>query len=258
MSIIIPEFTHAPIDIHSHFNHGSPFDCPEKPTHLRSLEFLKSEYERFGIYNVGMSTYASCLQNPECISEENKYLHEFIQNNDGMLQWVVVDPRQKETYLQAERMLGHPKVLGIKIHPTYHGYDILDYADDLFSFAENHKTIILMHPQHILNMAEFADKYPEMKLIIAHLSSMDHIEAVESAKNGNIYVDTSAGGVGTNNIIEYAVSRVGSEKILFGTDTYALAYSYMRIVFANLQLQDMENILWKNATKLFPKAFDIF
>lgn len=112
-----------------------------------------------------------------------------------------------------------------------------------------------MHPQHIPEMPRLADKYPGMKLIIAHLSSMEHIEAVANAKNGNIYVDTSASGCSMNNIIEYAVSRIGSEKILFGTDTYACSYSYPRIALADLSVEDKENILWKNALRLFSDSF---
>lgn len=251
----IPEFSHPPIDIHSHFNHGSPFDCPQAPIHNRTLEFMKANYDRFGIPYVGMSTYASVLQHPECVCEENQYLHQLVTETDWIYQWVVIDPRQEKTYEQAEQMLGHPKVLGIKIHPTYHGYDILDSADALFAFAEKHKAVMLMHPQHIPEMPEFADKYPGMKLIIAHLSSMEHIEAVANAKNGNIYVDTSGGGSSINNIVEYAVSSVGSEKILFGTDTYACAYSYPRIALADITLEDKENILWKNALRLFSDSF---
>ena len=38
----IPEFSHPPIDIHSHFNHGSPFDCPQAPIHNRTLEFVRA------------------------------------------------------------------------------------------------------------------------------------------------------------------------------------------------------------------------
>lgn len=56
MSISMPEFSHAPIDIHSHFNHGSTFDCPQSPVHNRTLEFLKTNYDRFGIICAGMST----------------------------------------------------------------------------------------------------------------------------------------------------------------------------------------------------------
>lgn len=253
--IQFPEFSHPPIDIHSHFNHGSPFDCPQLPIHDRTLAFMKATCDRFGIPYVGMSTYAAVLHHPECVYEENEYLFDLVQKTDWMYQWVVIDPRQETTYEQADRMLGHPKVLGIKIHPTYHGYDILDYADTLFAFAEKHNAVMLMHPQHIPEMTEFADKYPGMKLIIAHLSSMEHIEAAASAKHGNIYVDTSAGGCSMNNIVEYAVSHLGSEKLLFGTDTYACSYSYPRIALADIPTEDKENILWKNAMKMFPKAF---
>lgn len=255
MSISMPEFSHAPIDIHSHFNHGSPFDCRQEPIHNRTLEFMKTNYDRFGIICAGMSTYASVLRQPQCVFEENAYLYNLAQKTPWMYQWVVIDPRQKKTYEQAEQMLGNNKVLGIKIHPVYHGYDILDYAESLFSFAHKHKAVVLMHPQHIPDMPKFADKYPDMKLIIAHLGSMDHIDAVANAKNENIYVDTSAGGAGLNSIIEYAVSRVGSEKILFGTDTYSCAYSYPRIALADLPMKDKENILWKNALRIFPESF---
>ena len=255
MPIILPDFAHPPIDIHSHFNHGSPFDCPQTPIHNRTPEFMKANYDRFGIACAGMSTYASVLRNPQCVLEENAYLYDLAQKTDWIYQWVVIDPRQEMTYAQADRMLGHRKVLGIKIHPSYHGYDILDYGDAVFSLAEKHEAVVLMHPQHIPEMPHLADKYPGMKLIIAHLASMEHIEAATNAKNGNIYVDTSAGGCSMNNIIEYAVSRIGSEKILFGTDTYACSYSYPRIALADLSVEDKENILWRNAMHLFPNRF---
>ena len=250
------KFTHAPIDIHSHFNHGSPFDCPENEAHLRSFEFLSSVYQKAGIKSVGFSTYASVLKHFECIPEENEYMHELAKKEGWIYQWVVIDPRQKETYKQAEEMLLHPKVLGIKIHPSYHGYDIMEYGDELFSFANEHKAVVLMHPQHVSEMPIFADKYPDMKLIIAHLGSMEQIEAITSARHGNIYTDTSAGGLGLNNILEAAIKYAGSEKILFGTDTYAYSYEFARVAFAEISFEDKENILWKNAVRLFGKNFE--
>ena len=255
MSVVMPEFSHPPIDIHSHFNHGSPFDCPEKPIHFRSLEFMRAETQRFGIPYVGMSTYASCLHNPECVYEENAYLYDLVQKTEWMYQWVVIDPRQEKTYAQAEKMLGHYKVLGIKIHPTYHGYDILDYADAIFSFAHKHKAVVLMHPQHIPEMPRFADKYPNMKLIIAHLGSENFIDAVAAAKHGNIYLDTSGSASVQNNIIERAVSRLGPDRILFGTDTYAPAFQLARIAWAGISDSDKKKILADNAKDLFPDTF---
>lgn len=183
------------------------------------------------------------------------YLHNLIDEKEWVYQWVVIDPRQKATYEQAEKMLAHPKVLGIKIHPDYHKYNILDYADELFAFANEHKTAVLMHPQHILQMPQFADKFPDMKLIIAHLHLKEYVDTIKNAKHGNIYTDTSGGASNLNNIIEYAVKQVGSQKILFGTDTYSFAFQFGRIALSDLSFEEKEDILWRNATQLFPKAF---
>lgn len=250
-----PAFSHSPIDIHSHFNHGSPFDTPQTQAHLRSLEPIRADHARFGIYWVGMSTYASLDHHPACVAEENEYLHRRVQEEQWMYQWVVIDPRQAQTYAQAARMLEDPKVLGIKIHPSYHGYDILEHGDALFSFAQAHSAVVLMHPQHIPQMPALADRYPGMKLIIAHLRNPEHVQAMVDARHGNIYVDTSGSGMALNNILEHAVSQAGSEKILFGTDTYACAYAYPRVALADIPTADKENILWKNALRLFPRAF---
>lgn len=254
----MPVFSQAPVDIHSHFNHGSPFDevnsaIPEE-IHNRHLDFIKAGYDHIGVSHAGMSTYAA-VEHPECVAEENRYLYDLVQQSDWMRQWVVVDPRIPETYRQAEGMLASDRVLGIKIHPDLHGYSILEHGDALFSFAAAHKAVVLMHPQHIGEMPSFADRYPEMQLIIAHLGGTAHVDAVERARYGNIYVDTSGGASNLNNVLEYAVSRVGSEKILFGTDTYSCAFQFGRIALSALSEQDKENILYGNAMRLFPAAF---
>ncbi len=249
-------FSHPPIDIHSHFNHGSPFDwpLPDNPLHLRELEFILEDQRHVGIACGGFSTFASVLEHPECIVEENEYLYQLASEDPRIFQWVVIDPRLPETFRQAQRMLSSRKCLGIKIHES-HGYDIEEYGDVLFSFANDHGTVMLMHPQKVEKMPSFADRYPDMKLIIAHLSSMEHIAAIEDARHGNIYTDTSGGASNMNNVLEYAVSRVGSEKILFGTDTYACSFQFGRVALARLPHADKENILYKNAMKMFPEAF---
>lgn len=246
--------TQAPIDIHSHFNHGAVHDTTETEVYKCDLSFLESTYKNANVTAVGMSSFASVLSH-ENVIEENDYLHKLADEKSWVFQWVVVDPRQKETYLQAEKMLSHPKVLGIKIHPDCHGYNILDYADDIFSFADKHNAIMLMHPQHIAEMPKFADKYPRMKLIIAHLGDKEFVDAIALAKHGNIYTDTSGIASSKNNVIEYAVSRVGSSKILFGTDTYSFAFQFGRIALSSISDKDKKNILRDNAENLFRNSF---
>ena len=83
-----------------------------------------------------------------------------------------------------------------------------------------------------------------------------YADAIEFAKNGNVYVDTSGIASSRNYGVEYVVSRVGSDKILFGTDTYAAGFQRGRIEYALIPEEDKCNILRYNAEKLFKKVFE--
>ena len=248
------------IDIHSHFDHGVEGDAAyirdpkKKNVQLAYLSDLLLQYDDVGIEVGAFSTYSSVLSNVR-IPEENEYMKEISEKNGRVYQWAVIQPEIAATFRQAEEMLKSSRCLGIKIHPACHGYKTVDHAEKLFSFANKHKAVMLMHPDDILKMPEIADCYPDMKPIIAHLGGEDHVSAVKNSKVGNIYVDTSGGSSNLNNVIEYAVSTVGAEKILFGTDTYSSAFQVGRIAFARISDEDKRLILRDNAIKLFPRAF---
>lgn len=241
------------IDIHSHYNSGSDGN-PESPIYTAQLDTLRALSQAAGIESTCYSTFSSVLS-PQHISEGNRDTSDLCQQNKWAYQWVVIDPRMPETFEQADELLSRPQCVGIKIHPQYHRYSILDYADKLFSFAAQRKATILMHPHNISDMPRFADQYPSMNLIIAHLGSVEHIDAIEAATHGNIYVDTSGIASSNNQIIEYAVGRVGSSRILFGTDTYAPSFQRGRIEYALISEKDKKNILRNNALTLFPGCF---
>jgi predicted TIM-barrel fold metal-dependent hydrolase len=105
-------------------------------------------------------------------------------------------------------------------------------------------------------MPAFADKYPNMKLIIAHLGNDVFMDAVAAAKHGNIYVDTSGSASHGNNVVERAVKRIGAEHILFGTDGYSSAFQLARIAWADISDSDKKKILRDNALALFPGVFE--
>lgn len=241
------------IDLHCHMNSGSAYDTKVHNLYYADFERLIEERNRFSIVATAMTTFSAVLSSREIISE-NQYMWNYAEHYDNVYQWVVVDPRDEESFHQANEMLKSNKVLGIKIHPPYHGYDYMEYADKLCSFADTHNTAMLMHPhnnERISEVVAIADNYPHMKLIVAHLGFDEHIKAIDKAKNGNVYTDTSGSLSYQNNVIEEAVRRVGSEKIFFGTDTYACAFQYGRIHFANIPDRDKENILYRNALREF-------
>ena len=240
------------IDVHTHANCGLKNDCPETELHKCNLDFLMTDYDNCGILAGGFSYYSAILSTEE-IYKSNELLFEKAEKDDRVYQWLVLDPRQDKLFSQIREKISGKKVLGIKIHSVEHKYDITEYGDKIFSFANELKCFVLMHNDKISEMVNFADKYPDMKLIIAHLGSEEHVEAIKQAKNGNIFTDTSGWKSSFNNIIEYAVEKVGSEKIFFGTDTYSCGFQVGRIKYAGICEKDKENILYKNAKREFNK-----
>ena len=212
---------------------------------------------RLGVEKMAACSFASVLSD-KTVAEENEAFAEIVEKSDFLLQWVVIDPRNATTMRQAEDLLKRQKSVGLKIHSVCHQYPFLDYADEVFAFASEHKALVMMHPDEPEKTAAIAAKYPNMNLILAHLGSMEHINAVLSSDCGNVYTDTSGGASNKNNVIELAVQTVGSEKVLFGTDTYSCAFQRGRIDYADISLSDKENILYKNALRLFPQLKELY
>lgn len=248
-----PFFPNYPaIDLHCHFNSGAPGDVTPTKTHFRDLPFQQETYRRLNILASVQTTFPSVMRS-DGIYEENQRLQEMTQSIDNLFQWAVLDPRHPELFPQAAQLLTSDKVLGIKIHSVCHGYSILEYGDAIFSFANDHRATVVMHPDRVADMVAFADKYPRMRLVIAHLDDEEYVEAMTAAKHRNIYTDTSGGASAANHTLEYAVETVGADRIFFGTDGYSAPFQKGRILLSSISEEDKQKILLGNALREFPK-----
>lgn len=193
----------------------------------------------------------------------NESAVEAVERTPGLLQWVVVDPRNPATFEQAAQMLKHPKCVGIKIHPEEHLYPIADYGRALFEFAAAHATVVLSHTGERnsipADLVRFADEFPSVQLILAHLGcgwdgDLTHqVRAIQSSRHGNVFTDTSSAASLTPNLIEWAVGEIGPERILFGSDSplYFAPMQRSRIDHADLSVAAKQMILRDNAWQLF-------
>ena len=239
------------IDAHTHINHSSRFDTRVSEIYTADLEDLMCINDAAGVGKMLCSTFSSVLS-AEDVEAENEYMFELAQKHGRLYQWVVIDPRNERTFEQADRMLGHGKCVGIKLHTGNHGYTLAEYGDRLFSFSSKHGAAVLIHPENPPYTAlPFANRYPDTTFIIAHLGSVEHVNAIADSRYDNVYTDTSGIASSRNNVVEYAVGRVGSERILFGTDTYAAGFQRGRIEYARISEADKQNILAGNALRLF-------
>lgn len=181
----------------------------------------------------------------------------------SLRQYVVVDPRRTETYVQADQMLNEPQCVGIKIHPEEHGYPIREHGAAVFEFAARRRAVVLTHSSEQNSLAEdfipWADEFPEVKLILAHIGcgwdgDLGHqVRAIQKSRHGNVFADTSSARSIVPGLIEWAAREIGADRVLFGTDTplYHAATQRARIESADLADADKRRILRENAVRLF-------
>jgi hypothetical protein len=194
----------------------------------------------------------------------NEEAHRVIDETEGLLQWVILNPLQEATFAQTREMLQHPKCVGIKIHPEEHQYPIKEYGRRLYEAAEENDAVVLTHSGCLLSAPEefvpLANDFPTVKVILAHIGNGGYaggdpsgqVQAVQGAKHGNLYADTSSARSIMPGLIEWAVAEIGAEHILYGTDTplYFAPMQRARIDHADITDEEKRQILRTNAIEL--------
>jgi predicted TIM-barrel fold metal-dependent hydrolase len=153
-----------------------------------------------------------------------------------------------------------------KIHPSIDKRKITDAAFERYLYLAAEKKIpVIVHCGRWKEMAgyelclEAADKYPELRLILAHLGGDQPATCTQCAK------DIKAGGykniyLGTESVREFhfvneVVKTLGADRILFGSDyNLGLPASYLPIIDRlKISNQEKELIYSGNAMRLLNK-----
>lgn len=161
------------------------------------------------------------------------------------------------------KQIKNNNIQGIKYHPSIHqttvdNNSLFEYFEIMSSIP---KTIIIVHCgrdrlsriQYLINVSKL---FPKCIFVGAHMGGNaselieEAIDLVYEAKLENLYLDTSACKLPW--LIEKAVNKIGSTKILFGSDEpYAdLRISKLCIELANITNQEKENIFYNNCIGL--------
>jgi len=251
------------IDVHGHFGlYDRGTSALSDQVMSGSIEVVRRRARAAGICLTVVSALRALIPYGGNVLRGNEDGREVAEENSDVRFWAVLDPRIRETYEQVESLLTHPHCKGIKIHPTQHTYEIRDYGDEVFEFAASHKAIVMTHsgcpgslPE---DLVRFANRYPNTLLILAHLgnSADDNLSrqvyALKQVRTENVYIDTSSAKSIYSGLIEWAVSQVGTRRLLFGTDTplYFAACQKARIEYAEIDEEAKRAILFENAARL--------
>jgi predicted TIM-barrel fold metal-dependent hydrolase len=198
-------------------------------------------------------------------SEINRHL-ELITKDPHFYLMAGFTPVLPTTWELSAKILKHPKAVGIKCHSAFGQYDFLEKGDIIFDFAREHNVPIINHGQGYewtcdpIKQVAVANRHPDVNLIVAHLglttshlSSDLHIDAVKNAKHDNVFIDISFINTIYSGLVEKAVRVLGSERIVFGTDSpIHMPGAFVESVrTARFSDADKENIFHKNAERLF-------
>lgn len=155
------------------------------------------------------------------------------------------------------------KISAFKIHPSIQRIKITDPSYEKYlQMASDSGKPVVVHCGRWQEMAGFkialeaAERFPEMKLILAHMGGdqpslyLECAEVVNESKYKNVYLGTES--VREFYFMDVAVKKAGAEKVIFGSDyNLGLPMTYIPIIDSlNISAEEKEMIFSGNILKL--------
>lgn len=156
-----------------------------------------------------------------------------------------------------------PYAIGLKFLPDYYRIPVTDKRwEPALKFADERKLPILVHTWGSSQydggpvMLEVAQKYPNAKFFLGHslYGNWEYAERLVKETNNNVWLELTA-IPGERKNIEMLVEKVGSERILFGTDLpwFDEFQGIGGVLSADISDDDKRNILCRNAETILGK-----
>lgn len=125
---------------------------------------------------------------------------------------------------------------------------------EILEVAEQQEMVLSFHPnKRPEDMTAMISQFPHLPIVVAHLDGYGLFDfAMETMRSReNVYFDISAHGT-REGMLQEAVSRVGADRILFGTDYpgYSPVPFLESVQNAAISTRDKEKILYGNAARL--------
>jgi len=268
------------IDAHAHFINKSILRAKTTDeTILNSIQDLTPQQGRdiwlgfMDAHNIQQTVFMA-------LGTGNRDFTQFINSSDRFIGLATVDPTQENAVgkLDADIKAGYS---GLKLYASEGNFDVADRrAYKVYEYcAQNNLPIVIHFGVSIgnadlrfgnpLSLSPVVRYFPTVKFVIAHFGAGFFKEALMIMYgNKNVYFDTS----GTNNWLDYspfgwtlkdifkhALKAIGSERILFGSDTHRLGDGYRTKILeeqkaiVNELAHDagVQNIFYDNAKRVF-------
>ena len=202
----------------------------------------------------------------EKVSKSNDDLYAVMRRNpERVAGYCYVNPRNGGKALEDfRRRIEDQRMIGLKLWVATLCDDPLVYP--FIEQAIEYRAPILIHSwrktvgqlpyeSNATHVANLARRYPEARILMAHMAGK-----VESAVNlikpyPNVYTDTSGSPIGGAEV-SIAVARLGASRVIFGSDLHGacLASNIGKVLGAGLSNDQLDLVLRGNMEKLLQEA----
>lgn len=243
------------IDIHAHLWAGN-FENGKK-------EILKAS-ESYNITKVYVSSLGALIPSEDEIELLNNETCKFIKEQPKLIGgFCYVNPNHKNCLEVLKKGIEEQEMSGMKLW-------VSTFCDDpkVFPLVEkciDYKIPILVHAFHKainqlnfesvgINVANLASRYPEAKILMAHLGANCHRELKPIEDLKNVWVDFS-GSIYRRDDLDYTKKLLGADRILFGTDMPGASFlvNYGQVLEADFTPEERDLVFYGNALKLLSR-----
>ncbi len=256
------------IDVHGHLGRIN-----QAPFWAADAAQLEASLEAAGVDELWISSAKALMYEAR---EGNAEMMSALARSRRLRGYVVCNPVCPDSK-EDLALLRKPGVLGVKLHPDYHGYDarsahVRPFLDEVARSTRLILTHISCMPGTAFSetgrLLEFAARHPQTDFIFAHLGGLyqdglypyfpnfEGLEKIAAARLENVYVDTSHHLMYVYpGVMERVVEIAGAERLLFGTDMPLQGPMQARFAIETIRALpipqgDRDKILFANARKL--------
>lgn len=245
------------IDIHSHI-WGADYEYYKR----ENLKML----EKYGVDKIYISPLSEHYPDKETVRNMNAEAARFIKENRSEIGgFVYVSPEHDNAAEVVSRGIENMGFAGIKLWVS----ELCDSecVYPVMEKAEKYNVPVLIHTfkkaqgqlrkeSTAKNVANVARRFPNVKIIMAHLGGNCYDGIPQIADLKNVWVDIS-GTLHHSNELNYTKRYIGASRILFGTDLTSFSICYGQVAEADLTEDERNDILGNNAVYVLDRGIGV-
>lgn len=217
--------------------------------------------EQYGLTRIGVSSLGCFDPDAQEIERLNSMTLRYMQEEpDFVWGYCYLNPRNPNVLDELERRLDQGMV-AVKLWVATRCDDPLVFP--IVERCIQRRTPVLIHAFHKAvgqlpfeslgtHVAALARRYPESRLIMAHMGAACYRELHPIRTLNNVWTDFS-GSIAHPDDLAYALELLGSRRVLFGTDAPLGGFhvSYGQLKAAGLTQEAYDDLAWRNSMNLF-------